>query len=50
MKKMEWIRRHGGWLLAGIGIAFLAIGCLRQEQLTVLKKAIMICLECIGIG
>ena len=30
--------------------AFIIIGLLRQEQLTVLEKAVHICLECIGIG
>lgn len=29
---------------------FLAIGLYQQQYLEVLNKAIMICLECIGIG
>lgn len=31
-------------------IAFIAIGIIREEHLVVLKKAVNICLECIGIG
>ena len=43
----------GGWikyprLLFSMGM--MAYGFLRQEHLTVLKKAITICLECIGVG
>ena len=33
-----------------VGATLLIIGLMRQEQLTVLKKAIVICLECIGLG
>ncbi|MGL5256210.1 MAG: CD1871A family CXXC motif-containing protein [Proteocatella sp.] len=33
-----------------ISLLFIYIGIIRDEQLTVLKKAINICLECIGIG
>lgn len=47
---MKWIRENAGLLALGTGIAFLAIGLIRGEHLLVLKKAIMICLECIGIG
>lgn len=31
-------------------LIFIYIGIMRDEQLVVLKKAINICLECIGIG
>lgn len=31
-------------------ICFIGVGILRQEHLVVLKKAVNICLECIGIG
>ena len=31
-------------------LLFITIGMLRQEQLEVLRKAVKICLECIGIG
>lgn len=33
-----------------ISIAFIVIGIIRKEHLEVFKKAINICLECIGIG
>ena len=47
MKKL----RNAAWLiLLGVGLCFLVIGILRGEHLAVLEKAIMICLECIGIG
>ncbi|MGI5977170.1 MAG: CD1871A family CXXC motif-containing protein [Candidatus Limivicinus sp.] len=31
-------------------LAFIGYGIIREEHLTVLKKAVNICLECIGIG
>ncbi len=31
-------------------LLFIMIGLLQQEQLEVLRKAVKICLECIGIG
>lgn len=33
-----------------LSILFITIGMIRQEHLTVLKKAVNICLECIGVG
>lgn len=33
-----------------VGVAFIVMGVTRGEALTVLNKAIFICLECIGIG
>lgn len=33
-----------------IGVAFVALGILRGETDVVLRQAITICLECIGIG
>lgn len=44
LKEWAWLP-----LLAG-GVLCLMIGILRSEHLTVLEKAIRICLECIGIG
>lgn len=32
------------------GIGFIAIGVIRGEMVIVLRKAIMVCLECIGLG
>jgi len=46
----NWLRAYGGWVLLAAGAAFLGIGILRGEQLTVLAKAIRVCLECIGLG
>ncbi len=36
-------------LLAAAG-GFIALGLARQEHLTILQKAIYICMECIGLG
>ena len=38
------------WLLLIAAICIIGFGILRDEQAVVLKKAINICLECIGIG
>lgn len=39
-----------GISIIAISIIFIALGTYRGETNTVLTKAIMICLECIGIG
>ena len=42
-----------GWIAALVlaaGVVFITIGIGRGELETVLRKAINICLECIGIG
>ena len=33
-----------------LALMFIGVGLLREEHLVVLKKAVNICLECIGIG
>ncbi|MBR2012695.1 MAG: hypothetical protein IJ995_00560 [Clostridia bacterium] len=38
------------WSLLGIGLLAAVLGILRGEAADVLRKATMICLECIGIG
>ncbi|WP_276510612.1 CD1871A family CXXC motif-containing protein [Paeniclostridium hominis] len=38
------------YILLLISIIFIYIGILRNEHLVVLKKAVKICLECIGVG
>ena len=43
-------RRRIGIACLVLGLAFVGLGLLREEHLTVLKKAAAICLECIGIG
>ena len=42
-----WIPRVS---IIAAAVIFIVVGIVRQEQLAVLKKAINICLECIGIG
>lgn len=43
--------RSYGWLLGVIiGICFLAMGAMQGQPEIIWKKAVMICLECIGIG
>lgn len=43
-------KRLLGFALLIIGLSFTAFGFSRGENTTVLKKAVNICLECIGIG
>lgn len=38
------------YFLLFIAFVFIAVGIMRDEYIQVLKKAINICLECIGIG
>lgn len=42
----QWI----GVAVAALGLAMVGFGIYRGEVETVFKKAINICLECIGIG
>ena len=46
-EKKRW---RAGIACLVLGLAFVGVGLLREEHLTVLKKAAAICLECIGIG
>ncbi|MBS5450672.1 MAG: thioredoxin [Coriobacteriia bacterium] len=39
-----------GPLVALAGVACMAVGVWRGEAVVVLRKAVAICLECIGIG
>lgn len=39
------------WMIGfGIGVLFLVIGFFGGQFVDIFRKAIMICLECIGIG
>lgn len=49
MKRVE-IPRLCGVLLCACGLAMMLYGIYRGEVAVVLKKAVNICLECIGIG
>jgi len=47
---MKFLQSHG-WI-AGLllGILFLGIGFYQDQFADIFQKAVMICLECIGIG
>ncbi|MFR3498200.1 MAG: CD1871A family CXXC motif-containing protein [Paraclostridium bifermentans] len=47
MKKINHLIKY---VLLLTSICFICIGAIRQEQFTVFKKSIKICLECIGVG
>lgn len=47
---MHMKRHWPGLLLLTLGAVFIGLGLFRSEHLTVLRKAITVCLECIGIG
>lgn len=48
---MTFLRRNwAAVLLTSIALLFLAIGVWRGEEQVVLRKAINICMECIGLG
>ncbi|MGL5651677.1 MAG: CD1871A family CXXC motif-containing protein [Paraclostridium sp.] len=47
---MKKIKHFTKFFLLLTSICFICIGAIRQEQFTVFKKSIKICLECIGVG
>lgn len=48
---MRWIRENRAALfLIGAGVIFLALGAGRGEAELVYRKAINLCMECIGLG
>ena len=48
MKKIKLWAVRGAVVVLAVG--FIGFGVLRGEHLEVLKKAVNICLQCIGIG
>lgn len=44
------IRSFTPYIILVTAGVFIMFGIMRQEHLVVLKKAINICLECIGVG
>lgn len=46
----EYINLYSKYGFLIISIVFIVFGVLRAEHWVVLKKAINICLECIGVG
>lgn len=48
---MSFLRKNrAALLILALGAAFLAIGVWRGEDQTVFRKAVNICMECIGLG
>lgn len=48
---MSFLRNNrAALMLFFMGIAFLALGVWRDEAQTVYRKAVTICMECIGLG
>ncbi len=48
---MSFLKKNGIALgLVLLGIVFVAIGVWRGEDETVFRKAVNICMECIGLG
>ena len=43
-------RPYLAWAVLALGAALVCLGIWRGEADTVLRKAVMICMECIGIG
>lgn len=50
MKLVSYIRKYDKYFLLNLSLLFVGIGLLREEHFVVFKKAINICLECIGVG
>ena len=46
MKSGRWIK----WTLLGVGILLVIVGWLGGEAAVMMRKAIYICLECMGLG
>ena len=46
MRIGRWVK----WALLGLGIALVTYGAITGQALGTLRKAIFICLECMGLG
>ena len=44
------MKRYFGFFLLSAGFGLLCAGLSRGEVMVILKKAVTLCLECIGIG
>lgn len=50
-KMSNYIHKVPLWLVGvGVGLLFLSIGFFGQQFEEIYRKAVVICLECIGIG
>ena len=48
---VQFLKRNGiALLIVCMAVIFVCIGILRNEHTTVWRKAVNICMECIGIG
>lgn len=50
MKLIRNITKYDKFIILALSLLFVGIGIQRQENLVVFKKAVNICLECIGVG
>lgn len=44
------MKRRLPWIVLGVSLALLIVGLLLGEYRAVLEKAVIVCLDCIGIG
>ena len=50
MTKLDNVRKYLWIALIAVGITFMIVGILHGELTAIMRKATVICLECIGIG
>jgi len=43
-------KRRLPWIVLGVSLGLLIVGLLMGEYRAVLEKAVIVCLDCIGIG
>ena len=48
--RIELIRTAAQIFLLAAGVALIAVGIYRGEAMEILSKAVVVCMECIGIG